>query len=140
MPRLLRIVLTWLLALALPAQGYAAQAMLFCGPVHDRAAASAAAGHDHAAHEHGGMGHDAAPSSGMPDDAQAEASDGKAAGKVSQAKCSACASCCSMAAIASSHALPPADLASFEYALAPFEPYGGRTAGGLERPPKARLA
>lgn len=138
---LLRIVLTWLLALALPVQGYAAQAMLFCGPMHDRpAAASSAAGHDHGAHAHGSASLHHDEQAAEPGDGPAQALDGESAGKVSQAKCSVCASCCSMAAIASGHVAPDALRLSFDYALAPFEPHAGRTAGGLDRPPKARLA
>lgn len=162
MSRLLRTLLTWLLALALPVQGHAAQAMLFCGPEHDPMAAAVAAvagvGHDHAAHghggwqagpaaqapdhaahEHGGTGH-GAPTAAMQDAGQAEPADGAASIEVAQAKCSVCASCCSMAAIASHYALPAAPAPCFEYQLAPFEPHAGRTAGGLERPPKACLA
>lgn len=162
MPRLLRVVLTCLLALALTAQGYAAQAMLFCGPAHDPMAPMSAAGHDHAAHghgawpagvaaeatEHGGhehasMGHDTPPAADVQGHGLARVAgtaDGTADGQPSQAKCSACAACCSMTAIASSHALPDAGPLSFAYAVGTVEPHDGRTAGGLERPPRSRLA
>lgn len=76
MSRRLRFLLLWLIALALPVQGFAAATMLHCAPVHHGAAMPAADAasphHDHAAH----MKHAAAE-------------------KPTQASgCSACASCC----------------------------------------------
>lgn len=176
MRRLLRLTLTWLLVLALPAQGYAAQAMLFCGPVHAAMAAGSAAAtasdHDHAAH-----GHAVAPSAeahrhgassaygpltadlrGVDADADADADShdsdrphalaqdtgAKAgthsAGEASSAKCSVCASCCSMVAIAGAIVVPQTLSFPPVYTFSPFEPHASLAAGGLERPPRRDLA
>jgi hypothetical protein len=178
MPRLLRITFAWLLVLALPVQGVAAQAMLLCGPVHAVALAEPASAwpvahdaHDHAAHGHGAAhahvmatapagasgAHPAHAASGpnlagdtgshAHAEVQAEGRDGSAeaspesqTGHASPGKCSACASCCSMAFIAHApvafETLPPSPV----YALTALEPHAGRTAGGLDRPPKPILA
>ena len=80
MPRALRCVLTWLLLLALPLHGYAASTMVLCAAGHHRSTASADGGHDPAAHAaaHHAAGHD-----------------NQAAKPASvDAKCSACAACC----------------------------------------------
>ncbi|MBA3598245.1 MAG: hypothetical protein H0W40_12855 [Methylibium sp.] len=161
----LRIVLAWLLVLALPVQGVAAQAMLFCGPMHSTAAFGsatptvAATHHDHALHEHGASpaavvteahAHGAmnahAPQQADPSNAEPQASGEETStqplpsAEMSSATCSVCASCCSMAAIATALVVP--DTLSFSpvYTLSPFEPHASLAAGGLERPPKPRLA
>ena len=144
MVRMVRTLLIWLLALALPAQGVMAATMVFCGPNHhDRASAAAVAHdadaahqlHDVAAHSH----HEAA-------DGQAEntASDETATpDKFAQSnmqKCSVCASCCSAAAIHDTVAKLPvfepvaADFAAMAPAVAPF------AADGPDRPPRLFLA
>lgn len=139
MSKFLRMVLTWMLAVALPLQGYAVHAMAACGPAHHRPAAAVTemAGmpshhHDGAAAEHHATATD-----------QAEAADDQAAsdGKSAQAsKCSVCASCCNAAAIA---------VATFNLDLVPVMPVIVATVpvvhdrmlpGGLERPPRLLLA
>lgn len=156
MRRLLRTVLTWLLVLALPAQGYAAQAMLFCGPAHHRAMLSetvvhGAAVHDHA--EHGGGPADTHTPDGAVQ-AATEAADAHAgshgpvasgdnAGKAESpgaGTCSACAACCSAAIITSpSQAFAPVRLTP-DYGIAAIERHDSRAGGGLERPPRSLLA
>ena len=53
--RMVRMLLIWLLAFALPAQGVIAATMVFCGPNHHDRAAAATVGHDadaaHQAHD-----------------------------------------------------------------------------------------
>ena len=133
---MLRALLIWLLALALPAQGVMAAAMVFCGPNHhERAAASAAAHEAGTAHSHHGRA-----------DIQAEAATADEgavpdeAAPSSMQKCSVCASCCSAAAIHGAAAkLPALEPAAAHFAaLAPaVEPFA---ADGPERPPRHQLA
>jgi hypothetical protein len=99
MSRFLRMVLTWVLAVALPLQGYAVHAMAACGPAHHQgqeAALQMPHSHEDAAeaHEHGG--HDHAQLS--------QSSHGEIAKSVKSGhahKCSACASCCHLTAMVS---------------------------------------
>jgi hypothetical protein len=120
---IVRTALIWLLAIALPVQGAAAATMLSCGPGHHGAAAGAHAhaddppgmsshhthngdeAGDHAsshAHPHGSMaghhGGDAATSHDLSVDPSPDGSPvHKTAGK-----CSACASCCTVAVLPTS--------------------------------------
>jgi len=107
--RSLRIALMWLLAFAVPAQGFAAASMFNCSPGHHGTAGKQAhAGHSgihvHGAatppHGHEGHSHANGPAvSSIDADGAAEAS---ALGKVAKGSCSACASCCTAAALPSS--------------------------------------
>lgn len=136
MTRALRSVLTWLLLVAVPLQGYAAAGMLFCGAVGERA--TVAVGVDHH--------HDHATSS-LEGTHQHEvavvASDDGAVWDLHGAmhgKCSVCSSCCSAAAI------PCAPMAStvFEPRATSFIEYEradtGHGSARLERPPRLNLA
>jgi hypothetical protein len=136
MTRALRSVLMWLLLVAVPLQGYAAGGMLFCGAVGERApvAAGAEQHHDLAiAPLDGTHQHEAA--AGTSDLVAAWDLHG-----VMHGKCSACASCCSVAA------LPSAPMASavVEPRATPFIEYEradtGRGSARLERPPRLNLA
>ena len=134
--RMVRALLIWLLALALPAQGVMAATMVFCGPNHHDPASVAAAEHvADAAHSH----HDAA-------DRQADAitgDDTAAPDKFTQSatqKCSVCAACCSAAMLHDAApklpALGPAT-ADFAGLAAQVEPFA---ADGPDRPPRHPLA
>lgn len=156
MHRLLRTVLTWLLVLALPAQGYAAQAMLFCGPGHHGGAASegiVSVAHDHAEHPGGhtesGASHEAVHVHAHADTADTHAATddlGAAADKPAKAQslgadtCSACAACCSAAAMTSTSPTLAALQLTPEYGIAAIEHHGSRAGDGLERPPRTFLA
>lgn len=141
MSKFLRIVLAWLLAVALPVQGYAAQAMLMCGPAHHESAAI----HDHASHDHGDLAKDlviSVPShsdvKGSPDASFKHHAKMAKAGHAT--KCSACSSCCSAAAItASVHAV---EVIPQHVPVVATIPVGNAvdTIGGLERPPRPLLA
>lgn len=146
MPRLLRTLLMWLLALALPVQGFAAASMAGCGARHGVAAVhSHAMGmHGHAAqlahHAHGHLAN-AMAQAGHSHHADEGATSGHHHdGKFSKTSCSACASCCMSAAL-------PATLVVFEatrvrdtfVSLAP-QPVASFVSGGLERPPRPVLA
>lgn len=140
--RLLRVVLAWLLAVALPLQGYAVHAMSACGPAHTSMIGARAAApshhHDGAAqgleaeeHDHAAMVHHGATAA---PDAQTEDPHGTAG------KCAACASCCHAVAITTSVLqtdvvrLVPVYVATVPTAHARV------LTGGLERPPRAALA
>jgi hypothetical protein len=140
--RMVRMLLIWLLAFALPAQGVIAATMVFCGPNHHDRAAVAAVGHDAdathqphdlAAHSH----HEAADKQAMASDEPASPDETAPPG---MQKCSVCASCCSAAAIYDTvpklPALEPmaADFAALAPAVEPF------AADGPDRPPRHLLA
>jgi hypothetical protein len=160
----IRTLLIWWLALALPAQGVAAATMALCGPNHHGAAqaapsprADAEAAHHgsavqaldphHAAHD--GAGHAGHPGAhhGAPHAEAAQADEGpssaQAPTKLKPAdshKCSACASCCSAAALpASAPAVAEPEhgatvFATLEPSVEPF------AADGPDRPPRTILA
>lgn len=138
MARVVRIALMWLIALAVPLQGFAATSMLFCAPAHEAAAHHEHPGHDHV--QHGHAHHAAAPdahaSAGMNhDDAGAQSAD-----KSSATKCSVCASCCSAVTMP---AEPMTYTPSWGHAV--FRPVATSSAaifltGGQDRPPQHLLA
>lgn len=98
MHTLIRHLVMWLLALALPLQGAAAATRLHCEPAQQTAGVShgARSAHDHAAHVH----HEDLAASHHADAASgASSSDHAAAAPHTQLSCSACAACCPAAAI-----------------------------------------
>ena len=152
MSRFLRIALLWLLALAVPAQGFAAASMLNCGPGHHGRVSDQARTDN--GHDHGGMAGLAADP--VPDEdaaihadepgTQAASADREAAPvhhglhKGKTGSCSACASCCTAAA-------PPSAAPAFEASPAPEvfplpAPLGVAAflTDGPERPPRFFLA
>ncbi|MBT9455406.1 MAG: hypothetical protein IV097_02175 [Burkholderiaceae bacterium] len=125
MSKFWRIALAWLLAVALPIQGYAATTMLLCGPAHHQSSAA----QDHGMHAHGdaAMAHDDAVGHGEAVDATDAAQAGK---------CSVCSSCCNAAAIMASVVAPAVvspDLPEVVPVLIAEERV---IIGGLERPPR----
>jgi hypothetical protein len=134
MSRVLRIALMWLIAFAVPLQGFAATSMLFCGPVHEAAMEDGHSGHDHATHGHS---HD--DSGAIPDTHSGDA-DGQSTDKSPMTKCSVCASCCSGAAMPAEVATytPPRGHAVF-HALDTSATITFLT-GRLDRPPQVLLA
>lgn len=130
MLRTMRLLLLWLLAVALPMQGAAAAAMLHCSqaqPVGQVATQSHAHHHDHAAMQ------------GQVDagDALAGAHDDHAAGKTG---CSACASCCHAVAFPATAIVLPAQEPAFTPFALPAHAAVVFLTDGPERPPRARLA
>ena len=118
----------WLMALAVPVQGFAAASMFDCKTGHHGAAVQHAhAGGMHAHHHAGAAGH-------------GDTDKSAATGQFSKASCSACASCCMSAAL-------PATPVSFEATQAP-DSFGlsaplavvSFISDGLERPPRSVLA
>ena len=141
--RVVRLALTWLLALALPLQGLSAATMTACGfGQHDHAPSHATSAHQHdetaAAPTHTHLP-DASVHEGavLDDNSQIdETSLDTGAGQ----KCSACASCCTGATV-------PSEVLSFDAVklTASFAHLDTRTivayvTEGLERPPRSVLA
>ena len=146
MSRIWRIAVLWLLALAVPAQGFAAAAMLNCAAGHHGAVSGQTQAHHHSAHEHdeaaaadtGTEDADEAGGNAASNDAKVAAAHGLHRGKTGS--CSACASCCTVAA-------PPSPVPMFEAMPAsdvfqPLTPPGVAAflTGGPQRPPRSFLA
>lgn len=119
MSLLARIVLTWLLAFALPVQGVVAATMQGCAPDHHGPTAATAPDH---VHSHGDT---------HAHDAPAPAAD---------VACSVCAACCASAAIAPSPLTLDLVPATPRYAPASEASPVQRAPDRLERPPRPLLA
>jgi len=141
MRRVVRLVLTWLLALALPVQGVAAATMAACGArhaIHAAATAHAASrGIDsagHHTHRHDAATAHANDARARPLHAATKASDD------SVHKCSACASCCLNAVVAT--ATITFDTIARADRFAPLVTAGpaAYVTEGQERPPRTFLA
>ena len=148
-----RTLLIWLLALAVPAQGAAGVTMAFCSLNHPGGGSAAAAHVEaHAEHEHPGYKHER-PGNGVqhghpgagaqPSDNAAAAADASVPTRFVQSdshKCTACASCCSAAAILNTvldvpvPALAPTVFVDVVPTIDVF------IADGPDRPPRAFLA
>ena len=144
----IRVLLIWLLVLAVPAQGAAAAAMAFCGPNHHGGGAAAQmqpaapANHAHydgivaSEHQH------AQATAAAVEDSSASA-DSLASTKVSHGskhKCSACASCCSVGAILNSVQALPAPVFTPTVFSAVVPGVDRFAADGPDRPPRMVLA
>lgn len=130
MRNLVRLIVMWLIAVALPIQGVAAATMLHCGSTAGQQAAAWTQSHAGHAHHHDVT----AQSDGVP---EAHHSHHHGGGKLS---CSACASCCSAAAlpavqiVLASQTLAETAIVSFRLPLVVF------LTDGPERPPRTILA
>lgn len=151
MARILWLTLMWLLAVAVPAQGFAAASMSGCGPGHHGSSVahvhseSTTAAPEHgfaegiARHAHAGGGFDA------DHDHHHEGSDAtthgvKAHGGVTKGSCSACASCCMAAALPTAVMLFQSPImVDFFLPLASSSVVSFLT-DGQERPPRSVLA
>lgn len=131
MSLIVRMLLTWLLVLAIPAQAGAAAVMAFCNPGQHAPSVSVLSHldtspeHDHGAHEH---------RAGLTADADHHTD------HHADHKCSACAACCSVSALLNSVptiAVPDASPAVFSVVACTVDAY---IADGPERPPRAFLA
>jgi hypothetical protein len=150
-----KLVLVWLLALALPLQALAAATMLHCGPSHGRMQAQAGARHAHhaqaSAHGHGATGHpgsaysadsaDPAKAAGANDTNGTSATDNPAGfADLGQFKCSACGACCFAAAMPAFVLTVPKATAVAHWGLAPSQGRVAYLTSGPERPPKLPVA
>ena len=137
---MLRKVLIWIVVALLPLQGYAAAAMISCGPMHARMSlmvASDAAHDGHAAHGHSNEHHAAHGHAG----AESGPGEEPAPRDVTNFKCSACASCCTAPAVSTSAVTLVGTLRAHGEAI-PFLPTSEDSIvpDGLLRPPRQYLA
>ena len=131
-----RIALAWLLAMALPMQGYAAQTMLLCGPANPQRSVVV----DHAAHghDHAGMSADHESTHAMTKASVAaqEVDPASPAPAKHAGKCSVCSSCCSVVALLT-HVVSVAVVTPDLPEIATLQLAHDRVmVGGLERPPR----
>ena len=149
MLRVLRFMLMWLLALAIPVQGFAAASMLGCGTGHH----GAAGGHSHALGMHQHAIDTPQHSYGVEGDEMAHAIHHQHAVGIqgdthkahagttsSKAPCSACASCCTSAALPATPVVFEAMHAPDAFVLLAPHRVASFISGGPERPPRSVLA
>ena len=133
MNAVVRVLLMWLLAVALPVQGVTAATMQFCGPGHHPQTQQVqAAGHVHGAAHDEADGHHAGSASKA-----AAASDPAQHG---QQKCSACAACCAGSALPPAAIVLPVVKPAIERVTVVPSAYVGPDVAGLEKPPRSNLA
>jgi hypothetical protein len=133
-----RWVVTLLLALSLPLQGFAATSMLMCGPSHQVPSQSMPA-HHATAQPHA---HDMAAANAAHHGAVAAPGDSDDAGNGAETyrKCSQCAACnVTLAPAPPLLVLHEARVAD-HYEPVQIEPGAGFLTGGIERPPRSILA
>jgi hypothetical protein len=155
MSRFFRVLLTWFMVIAIPAQGVAASAMQMCGPSHERMmqglvldVSASALGHagsqthvksatDHGPHEHAASGAPvlSEPTSGA--DGDGLWSPFPHHGKFT---CSACAACCFALAPPASFEWPEAVRLEHIVRSSPLAPVVSHQPDGLDRPPRAVFA
>lgn len=148
MCKLTRIVLAWLLMLAIPVQGFAATAMLFCAPSHHSTVGQATSQSfvvDHhsglpaqAEHQHGD--HAESTSASQSGDLSVGHLDFAKIGKAGDGKCSACATCCTGSIIVSTQSFNHAAMTGSELISFIQESFVNYTPEGLDPPPKSFLA
>ncbi|MDP1900347.1 MAG: hypothetical protein Q8K96_07820 [Rubrivivax sp.] len=123
----LKIVTVWILALAIPAQGLAAAAMVHCGASHERMHGGAAQAQAQAAeslhHEHAGA---STPTDKFTD--------------LAQYKCGACGSCCPAAAMPAFLLTVPESKPVAQWDALPLHGRIGFVTDGPDRPPRPVLA
>lgn len=144
MVRMVRTLLIWLLALALPVQGVIAATMVLCGPNHHDQASTVEVTHHadavHQPHDSPAHPHDAIADTLAEDTASAESAPADKFTQAAIQKCSVCASCCSAAAIHDTVPKLPvlepmaADFPTLASAVEPF------ATDGPDRPPRHLLA
>jgi hypothetical protein len=156
MHRVVRALLVWVMVIAMPVQGMAASAMLFCGPSHERmmqglvldasASAPSHAGdamHQMAVMDHGGH-HEHAGSGAPVASEPTVGADGDGMGTLfphhGKFSCSACAACCIALALPASFELPEAVRTAHALRSSPVAPVTSHQPDGLDRPPRAVLA
>lgn len=137
-----RLFVLWIMMFAVPFQGYAAAAMVFCGPGHAGEAGEVSlaqpSAHDHAQHPHadghGDHEHKAAQAAKPP--AKDNTAKVASAGPDAMHKCGTCGACHATALtntmdLAVFHDLPKADLAEPAITVATLAPRV------LDKPPRA---
>lgn len=134
---LVRCLLIWLMALAVPLQGVAAASLRHCLPDHQRPHTLHADGHPHAGPSHSHHAGDAASSSGSttPDAGPHKSAEGFKAGK-----CSACAACCVALGLPTPAVQVPEVPADAFIAILRSAAPPSFVPGRLDRPPRRPLA
>ena len=148
MHSLLRLLLTWLIVLALPVQGMASMTMAHCGEGHERMQATLAEpGHHHDAHASAGAhhhdlavadgadAHDALDRSGAADQQPAQPDEPGDLGT-----CSSCASCCAGSALPSVMPRIPEPPPATTFFIVDSVDIDAFATDGPDRPPRRRLA
>lgn len=141
MSRLLRFTLTWLLALALPIQGYAAQANLVRNVAHQASMSLQHAGmamHSHQSHAHAQhLTAVAQQDADCCDEGDLKAS---THGASTHSKCSSCASSCGAVAITTP--IVSINVAAYASTLVATVDLTGHhfLTGGIDRPPRPAFA
>lgn len=128
-----KLMLVWLIAIALPVQALASATLLHCGPSHQRMHASqigtalpAAAQHDHAQHQAASVPqHDAAQAAPLAE--------------LGKYKCSACAACGSACALPSRMPVITAPESGATLFLAVVPAVAAFATCGPDRPPRNSL-
>ena len=149
MNRVVRTFVMWLLVLALPVQGFAASTMLLCGAGHHGAAQATEGGHDHASHMHKGALEASAVSESPAHSHVAQAASSREGSVFSPllakhakvwGKCSACASCCTVAYLPTTVIAFTAPAPSRAPAVVELTTDVGFFTDGPDRPPRLPLA
>lgn len=156
---LTRTVLAWLLMLAIPMQGFAATAMLFCAPSHhgvvstitaSQVAVPALKASEHSAHHHSGMQQSAhhESESDVSSTATSDAADSldltKTAPlkieKLADGKCSACATCCTGSALVGTPVMNSVAMTGSDSIPFTLESFVSYVPEGSDPPPRSILA
>lgn len=150
MHRVVRAFLVWVMVVAMPVQGMAASAMLFCGPSHERMmqalvpGAQAGAGQiDKFRDGRAAVGHAVHFPTVQLDAAASEPSADGAVGLYQQhgkVGCSACAACCSALALPAGFAFSESQSPARAVRMSPSAPVASHQPDGLDRPPRVVLA
>lgn len=137
MSKFWRIALAWLLAVALPIQGYAAQTMMLCGPASHQSLIEDHASYDH---DHAGMGGHEAHAMADVGVTASDADNAPSPHAQHAGKCSVCSSCCNVVALTTTVvnlAVAPPDLPE----VPTIQVAQDRVmVGGLDRPPRSLRA
>lgn len=134
----LKILVVWLMALALPAQGLAAATLMHCGQSQQRHHSAPAVLPDATAHQHHAMVHAQRADKAEPS-ATASTDNPQPQTALAKIGCSACAACCTAALLASEWpqlAAPEAAPASFATLVRSIEAVAS---DGPDRPPRLAL-
>lgn len=139
----LRLLIIWMMAVALPVQGVAGVSMRHCATSPDRQTVAATASH----HGHAGVvsaGHHlAAAAVATAEAAEAKAAPGQAGATsladLSQPKCSSCTSCSTASALPCTMPRLPQTKAAPAVFAEPVVTIGAFVAEGPERPPRLQL-
>lgn len=140
----LRLLIVWVMAVALPVQGIAGVSMAHCATSPERQTAAATAGHHrHAGPAHAAHHHAAATATTAAEMAVAKAAGGQSAttslADLSQPKCSSCTSCSTGSALPCEMPRLPQTAAAPAVFAEPVVTIGTFVAEGPERPPRLGL-